>query len=445
MRLYRQAGVLLVLLTGFLAVRTDAALADQVILTDGDRISGRIICVSKDTLQIESPALGILEIKRKYVEQLSTEDYRIIDLLSGERVVGRLISAGGKAIIIRSSILGDRRVPLDTIVVVQTPVRSGDRSTGTPLEEGVNPASLAQVQGKGSGSSTQRNPSANPAQTEQPKSIGQKPEDVGDIRKIFLRQSTVLLQPRQAEIDVAFNYQHTQAVSTILSAKVRQFQLPLAVRAGLFKGGEGYLTVPVTYIRRDLGFVDSVVSHEETGIGDAAIGLNYELVRETASRPDIVVSAGLTTPTGSKPNEQGLSLGAGHWAANIGLQFIKIYDPVALFGGLIYAHQFEARYFLNDDVHKVNPGETAGYNFGFGFAVNENISLSAQVAASYQSDMRADGSKIFASSREPVSLRSALTFRHSKRTYIEPSVTIGLDNDTPDFAFGFSWTRRSGK
>jgi hypothetical protein len=100
---------------------------------------------------------------------------------------------------------------------------------------------------------------------------------------------------------------------------------------------------------------------------------------------------------------------------------------------------------MNDDVHTVKPGEMAGYNFGFGFAVNESISLSAQILGSYQSASKADGAKVFGSSSEPVSLRSALTYRYSKGTYIEPSVVIGLDDDTPDFAFGISLTHRFGR
>jgi hypothetical protein len=96
-------------------------------------------------------------------------------------------------------------------------------------------------------------------------------------------------------------------------------------------------------------------------------------------------------------------------------------------------------------VHDVDPGETIGYNFGFGFAVNGDISLSTQVSSSYQSDAQADGQRIFASSREPASFRSALTYRYSKGTYIEPSVIIGLDRDTPDFAVGLSLTYRFGE
>jgi hypothetical protein len=442
MRFRHYVAISFILLIGFLIAWPNPACADQVMLTYGDRISGRIVSVSKDAIRIGTPASGIIEIQRKYVEQLNTEEPRIVDLVSGERLIGQLMAAEGKMVIIRSAILGDRPIPIETIAAVQDTVES---SLQIAISPGENPPSLAQIQGKGTGSPLAANQTANPVPVQPPKPIGQKPEDVGDIRKIFLRQSAVLLNPRQVEVEGAVDYQHTQAFATILNAKYRQFQIPLSVRAGLFNRGEGYITVPAAYARRDLAFADSVISHKELGIGDATAGLNYELAPETASRPDIIASVALGFPTGSKPNEQGLSLGTGHWMATVGLQFIKIADPVALFGGFSYGHQFQARYFLDDAVHKVDPGEIAGYNFGFGFAVNENISLSAQVAGSYQSDTKADGKKILGSSKEPASLRSALTYRYSRGTYVEPSVTIGLDQDTPDFALGFSLTHRFGK
>ena len=422
---YHAAILPLLLLTGFLAARPAPAYADHVLLTNGDRVSGRIVFVSREVVRIETPAFGIVDIQRRYVEQLATDEPRVVDLVSGERVVGQLATAEEKTVIIRSSLLGDRQVPLDAIDAVQ------------PREGSNGPGSLAQVQGRGA--------AANPAQAQQPGAIGQRPEDVGDIRKIFLRQTTVLLRPGQLEAEAAFSYQHTQVVSTLVNARFRQFEIPLAIRVGLFDRAEGFLTIPAAYLRRDLGFAGSGASNNESGFGDVTAGVNYELAQETARLPDIIASISVGAPTGSKPNEQGLSLGAGNWSATGGVQFVKTADPVALFGGVSYTHGFRARYFLGDAVHDVDPGETVGYNFGFGFAVNGDISLSTQMRASYQSDAKADGQKIFASSREPASFRSALTYRYSTATYIEPSVTIGLDRDTPDFALGLSLTYRFGK
>jgi hypothetical protein len=348
-----------------------------------------------------------------------------VDLASGERVVGQIVAGpDNKTITIRSAALGDRPVPLDTIDTIQ------------PTE------SPSRVRGRGAGSAAA---AVQQADAQTPKPIGQEPDDREDIRLIFLRQSTVLLRPGQVEVETGMNYEHTQSLSSIFNARFRHFQLPLAARVGLFDRGEAFVTIPAAYARRDLGFADSVVSSNEGGFGDLVAGLNYELRRESAGGPDIIASVSVSMPTGSKPDEEGLSLGTAHWTATTGVQFIRMADPVALFGGVRYEHQFPARYFLGDAEHDIDPGGTGGYNFGFGFAVNEYVSLSAQVAGSYQGDVRADGERVFATSREPVTLRTALTYQYSRGTYIEPSVTIGLNDDTPDFALGASLTHRFGR
>jgi hypothetical protein len=399
------------------AARPAPARADEVILTNGDRISGRIIAATRSAVQIESTGAGTIEIQRRYVQQLSTDEPRVVDLASGERIVGQIVGGADKTLTIRSAALGDRHVPLDTIEAIQ------------PAE------SLSRVRGRGQG----------PAAAQKPKPIGQEPEDTEDIRLIFLRQSTVLLRPGQVEVETGMHYEHTESVSSIFNARFRQFQMPLAARVGVFSRGEAFVTIPAAYARRDLGFADSVVSSDEGGVGDLVAGFNYELRRESAGGPDIIASTGVVMPTGSRPDEEGLSLGTAHWTATAGVQFIKIADPVALFGGVRYEHQFPARYFLGDAVHDVDPSGTGGYNFGFGFAVNEYVSLSAQVTGSYQGDARADGARVFATSREPVALRTALTYQYSRGTYIEPSVAMGLNDDTPDFALGVSVTHRFGQ
>lgn len=372
-----------------------------------------------------------MEIQRRYVEQLRTDEPRVVDLASGDRIAGQILAGPGKTLTIRSPLLGDLRVPLDTIDAIQ------------PVEPSAGESDKAR--GRGAGSATAPVQQQDPAGAQKPKPIGQQPEDSEDIRLIFLRQSTVLLRPGQVEVETAMNYQHTQSVSSIFNARFRQFQIPLAARVGLFDRAEAFVTIPNAYIRRDLRFADSVVSSDEAGIGDITTGFNYELRRETAGGPDVIASVGVGMPTGSKPDEEGLSLGTAHWTAVVGMQFIKIADPIALFGGIRYEHQFPARYFLSDEVHNVDPAGAAGYNFGFGFAVNEYVSLSAQIVGSYQSDTKADGERIFASSREPVSWRSALTYQYSRGTYIEPSVAIGLNEDTPDFVLGVSLTHRFGR
>jgi hypothetical protein len=412
------------------------ARADQIVLRNGDRISGKILVFSREAVRMQTASAGVIQFERKHVERFSLDDEAVVKLDSGERIAGRIAAGDGSTVLIQSALLGERRIDIDHVDSIQI---------GTSPEERA-PVALSNIVGKGSASSRPSEDQApSPAPAQQQKPIGRKPPEETDIRKIFLRQSAVLLRPGQLEVEAAPGYLRDQSVSPFLNAKLRQFRMPLSARIGLFPRGEGYVTVPVAYVHRELAFAESAVTHRESGLGDAAAGLNFEIAAETARRPDIIASVSVSAPSGSKPDEEGLSLGSGHWEAGFGVQFIKTVDPVALFGGVSFTHLFDARYYLNDGVHAVDPGMTAGYNFGFGFAVNENISLSAQLAGNYQSASRADGKKVFGSSREPLSLRSALTYRLSGKTYIEPSLTIGLDDDTPDFILGISLTRRFGK
>ncbi|MBN1625242.1 MAG: transporter, partial [Deltaproteobacteria bacterium] len=273
--------------------------------------------------------------------------------------------------------------------------------------------------------------------------IGQ-PEDEEDIRKIFLRQSSVLLKSGEKEFELGFTYLSNQLAATIYNARFRQFQLPIAFRIGILDRLEGSVSLPLIHAKQEFSFADEYFSQKASGIGDTSMGINYEIYRETVYWPDILTSLNVRAPTGEKPDEDGLSTGSGHWAGSFGLEFIKTSDPVVLFWGIMYIHEFPATHFLNDGIYKVKTGETIDYNLGFGFAVNDKISLGTQVSGSYQGEIKADGNKIPGSSGETVSLRSALTYRVSRKSFIEPSLTIGLNDETADFVIGIAASRRFG-
>jgi hypothetical protein len=385
-----------------------------------------------------------------------------VELISGERIIGKIVSGEGVTVVVQSDVLGDRALALDTVKIIhpilpdEPPLvkaapdslesipKIGADKSGRSIETNLLSAQLQDVRGKGSESS---NAADNPAaksteEISKTKSIGQKPEDEEDIRKIFLRQNSVLLRPRQMEFEAGLSYLGNQSVSSVANFKFRQFQLPLTLRFGLLERIEGFVAMPIAYAQQELSFADSSTKKDKFGIGDATAGLNFNIYRESARWPEIIAAFRVKAPTGDQPQEGGLSLGSGHWAGTVGLQFIRTADPVVLFWGFQYTHEFAARHFYNDGTHDVQPGETIGYNFGFGFAVNENVSLSAQVSGSYQWETQSDGTTVSGSSTEPVSLRAALTYRISKRSFIEPSVTFGFNNDTPNFVIGLSATRR---
>ena len=438
---FRSGFILLVcficILSGIFSAR-----ADEVTLTNGDRISGKLISLSQKTVHFSTQHFGIVETDTEYLQQLETDKPMIVKLLSGECVIGRIGPGSGKTIVIQSSSIGDCVLSLTAIESIE-PVSSSGK---TGEEEENQLANLEKIRGKGSETlrptDNADNKSAN--SRDQPGTIGQKPQDEEDIRRFFLRKSSILLNSGEMEAEVDFNYLGNQLPSTIVNLKFHQFQIPMSFRMGILNRMEGFLSLPFLYSRQEVTFADESTSQRSTGIGDLSFGINYQIFSETAFWPDIIESFKIRAPTGEKPGEQGLSEGSGHWAGSFGLQFIKTVDPVVLFWGMGYSHDLPARHFFNDGTYDVQPGDFIDYNFGFGFAVNHNISLSGQVLGEYQWETKTDGIEIPGSSSEPVSLRSALTYRISKGMFIEPSLTIGLNDNTPDFIIGIAATRRLG-
>lgn len=284
--------------------------------------------------------------------------------------------------------------------------------------------------------------SAIQARTSQP--IGQ-PADEEDIRDLFLRQSSVLLLPGQLEIETGIEYRLFQRESTFLNTSYRLFNVPLSLRVGLLDNAESFITLPIAYAQRKLFFSGNESVLGKFGVRDVSLGLKYVLRGESERWPEVVTTIGFTGPTGDDPNEEGVSLGSGHWDIEVGLAFIKVSDPIVFFWGIAYTHQFESRHFYSDGEYDVQPGEAVGYSFGFGFAVNEATSLSSQLVGSYNTEDKVDNKAVVGSSREPILLRLGLTRRWTSRTYIEPAVAAGLTGDAPDATISLSWAYRFGE
>ena len=120
-----------------------SAFADEVILTYGDRISGHLVALTRGTVQMETAAAGLIEIQWRYVEQLRTDEARVVELLSGERITGHIRAGPGKTVMIRSPLLGELRVSLENINAIlalqQSDDGSHDPAVTTHFESGISP------------------------------------------------------------------------------------------------------------------------------------------------------------------------------------------------------------------------------------------------------------------------------------------------------------------
>lgn len=271
---------------------------------------------------------------------------------------------------------------------------------------------------------------------EQPVSepLGEKPKLV-DLSRLFLRQATVLLEPGQVEAEIDFRYLRDEV--ELAAFREREFRITPIIRGGLLPRLEGFLEVPILW--RQFRFLTSAgtppatVEFEEakTGIGDIAGGLKYVLLREQGIFPNLTGSVNFVAPSGDAPDltdPLSVPLGTGRWRLGVGLTAIRSYDPAIVFGGIGYEANFDET--LSNV--EVSGGNRFTYNFGVGFGVNEQLTLSGFIIGEVRDELKFDGVKSLGTDIEPISLRATTTYRAAKRHVLEPAVQFGLTESAPD-------------
>lgn len=201
-------------------------------------------------------------------------------------------------------------------------------------------------------------------------------------------------------------------------------------------------------------------SRRTIGLADVSVGASYRAFTETMSRPDIVFSTRLKTPTGRHPYgtplveiagsggnltvPSRLGTGSGTWGASIGVSALKTVDPVVLFGNFSYFRNFEQEF---DDISEIpgtqpgviKPGDAFQYGAGVAFAVNERSSLSFSftqrfVEATDIRGLNGPFQSIIGSHANVATLNIGSTFAFSQRASVIVNVGAGLTRDTPDFS-----------
>lgn len=231
-----------------------------------------------------------------------------------------------------------------------------------------------------------------------------------------------------------------------------------------------YLGRETVYQKGGAGGSATAIAEEQTrgaGIGDITVSANYKLFAETASRPDTVLTFGVTAPTGRAPygidwnvldrgDDQYIRFavpdkqptGNGVWQANIGLSAIKTMDPAIVFANIGYIHSFPRRFGdIDTDPQTRNPGEVKlgeSYYVGAGvaFAFNERTSMSMSFSdkLSAKASLRYTGmpwTKVIGSDANAATFNLGVTYAMSQHTTLVTMLGIGLTPDAPDFSLTF--------
>ena len=265
----------------------------------------------------------------------------------------------------------------------------------------------------------------------------------------MLRENAVTLKPTDVEVSNETDYIQRQSSLQ----RDRAILSTTSIRYGVLDWLELSATIPFGYSTRvsDTSPASAATQHV-TGFGDLVIQANARVVDQTASWPGVVVSLGVIAPTGANPYDfshyslspvPGISApnprnpladyySLGSWGLHTNLQFYKSVDPVILFIGFGLDRIFP----LTISGYTIDGYTRPTYNFGLSFALSEKTTLGFSVNGAYTPDIKVNGRNVFQSAAEPTLARLTIIQRIVKNVYLEPSISFGLNQDSPDFILG---------
>jgi len=264
--------------------------------------------------------------------------------------------------------------------------------------------------------------------------IGEAPTD--QLSHLFLRDSEVLLKPRQIQFSIGFNYNSDESQLSFRQNRSRSLSIPLSITYGLTENLEVNATLPLQHKRNEVIAPTNVSKTSQSGIGDLSLGLSYKLKPETASSPSITSSFEITTPTGKEADSSDSpSIGSGFWGLSSSIHASKSVDPAVIFANLGYQHRFK------DTVagSTVQPGSTVTYGLGAGLSINSSVSFSGRISGNYQFETKRNGQKVIGSNMEPISFIAGMSYRVSPRSRLETNVDFGLSEDAGDIGISTSY------
>ena len=395
------------------------ALADQVTLKNGDKISGRVLTYSEGVCLFDSQYGGLMKLPFDQIIGLSIDKPVQVIFGKDERLSG-ILKFDEQSQVLSSKSVGEVRLATAHITQIR-------RDYAQEKAESKK------------GSKTQHSKENYGEETSEP-------------TLDFLRGSTVLLKDGQQEFSLGFRYNRNRYnyptmfnSNDVINTTNRRLDTVFGYSIGLKNNIELWGRLPLVYTHvKDVSSNEFVREHEEFTIGDIQLGAQYLVKPQSYNWPSVSWSIQLSAPTGKKldyayPEDwKNLgSTGGGSWVISTGLDFTKMIDPIVLFGGVNLTH-------INDftvNGQNVEPGKGLGAYYGLGFAVNDKLSLSSRLNWNYYSNTRLDGVEMQGTDSEQIDLGLGLSYRMNSLLTVTPNLIFGLGSEanTPTISANFAW------
>lgn len=246
-------------------------------------------------------------------------------------------------------------------------------------------------------------------------------EKIKKAYELYLQDQSVTLSKKSWRIGFDVSYISNEKSFLFTQQESRLVQGGVSVNYGLTNRIELFGRVPIVY--ENYTFRDVLSSEKQNlsgaNLGNITLGANVTLFR-FYNGPTITWQTAFLTPTytGKFLNSKS--------AISTGLTIYQDFDPAFLYGGLSGTKTIEGNQF-----------DGFSYHAGFGFSLNHRLALGTEINGGYNF-----GRQIFLGNREFAQLTGRVTFVLSQKNLIQPSVSFGLNENTPDFGLGMQWTRR---
>lgn len=233
-------------------------------------------------------------------------------------------------------------------------------------------------------------------------------------------------------------------IGDINSESIRResYLADVAFRFGLPWGMQLDARVPYSYERSTSVFGDGETEIlEGKELGDIEIALSRQLVQEEGWKPSILAEIRWKSASGGDPfdqDERSLAAGTGFEDLGAGLTFVKVRDPLVLFGNVNYTYTFSD---YKPDIGVVHPGDGLEAQLGMAVALNLETSLNFSWSQGWFNRTRVVGEEVVGTSRRPGSLRIGATYVPAPGRNIDFGVAFGLTDDAPDVEarLSFPW------
>jgi hypothetical protein len=244
-------------------------------------------------------------------------------------------------------------------------------------------------------------------------------------------------------------------VGLIEASRARRdtFAETLALRYGVTPRLEIEGRVPLIYRndvisvtqQRDEGIVREI-ELDGRGVGDVELSMRYQLNKQNGQKPIWIAGLRVKSDTGIGPFDvgydefgvaDGLTTGSGFWGVQPSISMLLPSDPVVIFGGLSYLHQFGRnidRLIGEVPIGYVDPGGSIGASLGFGFSLNPRFSFSLGYRHNYVFPTETEIGNSFeeSDSLQVGTLTFGMSYRLNERDTVNFSFEFGATEDAPD-------------